>query len=340
MKFIKKLLLVILVLILLVGCSVYFGANLVMDSVLNEMDQQEIIEVENAEIAPEVLEQVQERKVINVVLFGADTDEGVESTDEDRSDVMKIVSLDYDNKKIKITSLERDVVVYIPGDRQEYGHFNWAYWFGGPELAVKTINYNLDLDITQYVTFNFRAVTELIDLIGGVDITLTAAEAKYFVDGHIDHNAVKGVNHMNGKVALSYARLREIDSNFSRMERQNNVIRAVINKLKSKSVIELMELVKKMMPYISTNLTNDDIKDYLVNILSFDLMNIETYTEPSGQYNDICRCPGLGGYLVRSYSGMVKNLHLNIYGNEDYQPSQTVLDNEKRIYDTYGEFSK
>ena len=203
MKFIKRFLLVLICLVLLLVAGTVAVANLTVDSVLNEMDQQEEIKQEEAEIAPEVIEQVKQRKVVNIALFGADNSTGIESTSEERSDVMKIVSLDFDNKKIKITSLERDVVVYIPGEHQEYGHFNWAYWFGGPELAVKTINYNLDLDITQYVTLNFRSVIELIDLIGGVDISLTKAEATYFVVVHIDHNAVPGVNHMKGEVALS-----------------------------------------------------------------------------------------------------------------------------------------
>ena len=118
------------------------------------------------------------------------------------------------------------------------------------------------------------------------------------------------------------------------------MIRAVIAKLKDKSVTELMEIVKAMMPYITTNLSNADVKEYMMSLLSFDLMNIETYTEPSGKYNDIARCPGLGGYLVRSYSDMVKSLHMNIYGNEEYVPSQTVIENEKRTYETYGEFKK
>ena len=101
-----------------------------------------------------------------------------------------------------------------------------------------------------------------------------------------------------------------------------------------------MEIVNDMLPYITTNLTNSEIKEYLVSLLSFDLTNIETYKEPSGEYDDIMRCPGLGGYLVRSYSDMVRHLHANIYGDEDYQPSQTVMDNEEKTYKTYGEFKK
>ena len=148
------------------------------------------------------------------------------------------------------------------------------------------------------------------------------------------------VNTLNGYDAMMYCRQRYIDSDFVRMDRQNNVINAIIAKLKPKNILELMEIVNDMLPYITTNLTNSEIKEYLVSLLSFDLTNIETYKEPSGEYDDIMRCPGLGGYLVRSYSDMVRHLHANIYGDEDYQPSQTVMDNEEKTYKTYGEFKK
>ena len=252
---------------------------------------------------------------------------------------MKIVSLDFDNKKLKITSVERDVVVWIPGEHQKYGHFNWAYWFGGATLAVQTLNYNLDLDITQYVTFSFNAVEKLVDLIGGVEIELTAKEVGA-LRGQTQNSVRTGKNTLNGYDAMMYCRQRYIDSDFVRMDRQNNVINAIIAKLKHKNILELMDIVNDMLPYITTNLTNSEIKDYLISLLSFDLTNIETYKEPSGEYDDIMRCPGLGGYLVRSYSDMVRHLHANIYGDNEYEPSSTVLDNEKKTYKTYGEFKK
>ena len=329
-----KIFLVVILSIALLVSGAYVAGNIYLDSKLSTMDHQDRIDVNDADIAQEVLDRKSETVVVNIALFGADNGgSSSDQTDEDRSDAMKVVSLDYTNKKIKITSVERDVVVYIPGDHQKYGHFNWAYWFGGPELAVKTLNYNLDLDITQYVTFSFDALEKLVDLVGGVEVTLSSAEA----------NAISlksGTQTLNGEKALAYCRIRKIDSDFSRMERQNAVIKAIVNQVKSKNLFELMSIVEQMLPYITTNLTNSEIKSYLVDVLTFDLSNIETYKEPSGEYNDICTCPGLGGYLVRSYSDMVKNLHYNIYGDEDYQPSQTVLDNEERTYQTYGAFSK
>ena len=124
------------------------------------------------------------------------------------------------------------------------------------------------------------------------------------------------------------------------MERQNYVIQAVMNKLKNQDILTIMNIVNEMLPSINTNLTVNEIKDYITSLLSYDLGNIEQYKEPSGEYNDIETCPGLGGYIVRSYSGMVENLHKNIYKVDSYEVSKRVKDNEERIYSTYGEFTK
>ena len=202
-KGVKTGLLVLAVILLIGGCS-YGAANWAMDSMLNKMEHGEMIESDTAAIAPEVIEAVKERKLVNIALFGADNSQGPTGTDEDRSDAMKIVSLDFDNKKLKITSVERDVVVWIPGDYQKYGHFNWAYWFGGATLAVQTLNYNLDLDITQYVTFSFNAVEKLVDLIGGVDIDLTAKEVGA-LRGNTKNSVHTGVNTLNGYDVLPAA---------------------------------------------------------------------------------------------------------------------------------------
>ena len=121
-KWIKIGLIIIAVLAVIAGCT-YGAANWAMDSMLNKMEHGEMIESDTAAIAPEVIEAVKERKLVNIALFGADNSQGPTGTDEDRSDAMKIVSLDFDNKKLKITSVERDVVVWIPGDHQKYGHF-------------------------------------------------------------------------------------------------------------------------------------------------------------------------------------------------------------------------
>ena len=329
----KKKLIVLLSIIILLIVSIFIGLNIYVDSIISRVEEGETIHTEDAEIAQEVLEREEVKDIENIALFGVDNSGA--KYNEERSDAMKIISLNKTDKTIAITSVERDVVVYIPGDYQKYGHFNWAYWFGGPKLAVQTLNYNLDLDITKYVTFTFGAVEDLVDLLGGIDVELTGNEA-----ATVGIGSYAGTYTLNGKQALSYSRIRKLDSDFTRMERQNYVIQAVMNKLKNQDILTIMNIVNEMLPSINTNLTVNEIKDYITSLLSYDLGNIEQYKEPSGEYDDIQTCPGLGGYIVRSYSGMVENLHKNIYKVDSYEVSQRVKDNEERIYSTYGEFTK
>lgn len=329
----KKKMIILLMIIVLLIVSIFIGLNIYVDSIISRVEEGEVINTDEAEIAEEVLERVEVKDIENIALFGVDNSGG--KYNEERSDAMKIISLNKTDKTIAITSVERDVVVYIPGEYQKYGHFNWAYWFGGPKLAVQTLNYNLDLDITKYVTFTFGAVEDLVDLLGGIDVELTGNEA-----ATIGIGSYAGTYTLNGKQALSYSRIRKLDSDFTRMERQNYVIQAVMNKLKNQDILTIMNIVNEMLPSINTNLTVNEIKDYITSLLSYDLGNIEQYKEPSGEYNDIQNCPGLGGYIVRSYSGMVENLHKNIYKVDSYEVSKRVKDNEERIYSTYGEFTK
>ena len=329
----KKKLIILLSIIILLIVSIFIGLNIYVDSIISRVEEGETIHTEDAEIAQEVLEREEVKDIENIALFGVDNSGA--KYNEERSDAMKIISLNKTDKTIAITSVERDVVVYIPGDYQKYGHFNWAYWFGGPKLAVQTLNYNLDLDITKYVTFTFGAVEDLVDLLGGIDVELTGNEA-----ATVGIGSYAGTYTLNGKQALSYSRIRKLDSDFTRMERQNYVIQAVMNKLKNQDILTIMNIVNEMLPSINTNLTVNEIKDYITSLLSYDLGNIEQYKEPSGEYDDIQTCPGLGGYIVRSYSGMVENLHKNIYKVDSYEVSRRVKDNEERIYSTYGEFTK
>ena len=332
----KIFLIVILSVIILVATS-FIVANVYFDNLLEKTETPEVIE--NFEINEPEPEQKEKKvdEVVNFALFGVDSSSSSVGGEDNRSDAIKIVSLDYTTKEIKISSIERDVVAYFPGDYQDYGHYNWAYWFGGAKLAVQTLNYNLDLDIEKYVKINFLALVEIIDNLGGVSIDMTGTEASIVGVG-----SNSGVYVLNGDQALSYARIRKIDSDFTRMERQNSVIQAVVNKLSSCSISELLTTINELMPYISTNLSTHEIKDYLTDLLfeGFKLGSIKQYKMPSGEYNDICPCPGMGGYLLRSYSGAVKELHKNIYNDDDYIPSNVVMENEKRTYDRFGPFTK
>ena len=206
---------VFLIIFFIIFC-VAFGINSYINSLLNYAKKSETIDIKEAEVHTTIKEQPKAHEVVNIMLAGADNnDESIEGTgsyDEDRSDALKVISLDYTDKEIKMTSLDRDLVVWLPGKTKSFGHFNWAYSYGGPTLAIQTINYNLDLDITKYVSFSFAGFIEVIDKIGGIDIELTKAEAAAF-NGAEPTNAVmkdivakEGINHLNGYNALMYSK--------------------------------------------------------------------------------------------------------------------------------------
>lgn len=341
MKRFKKLI-IIVVSLLLLAVAGYFGVNAYLKSLLEKTNTEEV-----EEITPEEVEVVENlgHEVVNFMLVGADNlDWGhrEESYVTQRSDVFKIVSLDYTDKLIKLTSLDRDVVVWIPdkNDVGAYGHFNWAYSFGKSKYALHTINYNLDLDVSKYATFSFAGFVNVIDILDGIDIELS--------DGEVDvinknpertMDVVTGINHLDGNTALYYARIRHLDSDFNRMNRQNNVIKAVITKLKDSSFTELLSIANSCLPYITTNLSVDEIQSYLFDLVTFNLSDIKMHTYPTNGYEDVCvNKNDLGGYLVRSYSNQVIDLHKFIYEDDSYKPSQRVLDNETKTYETFGQF--
>ena len=340
MKKKKKVLIIILAILVFLGL-IYLGVSIFVDSMLNKTTIEEI-EPEEIEVVEDPTPQAHE--VVNFMVVGADNLDAdrMNSYTEERSDVFKILSLDYTDKVIKLISLDRDVVVWIPDKNEtgEFGRFNWAYSFGGGKYAINTINYNLDLDVSKFVAFSFKGFRDVIDAIGGVDIRLTDAEAKNLNSGGHTMTCIEGDNHLDGYTALNFARIRHLDSDFVRMDRQNVVINAVIKKFRDSSATELFDVVNSCLPYITTNLTNSEIKNYLFDIVGFDLKNIKTQTYPLKEEDDVCwnKNSSLGGYLLRSYSDQVIDLHKFIYGTQDYEPSKTIYENEKKTYETFGDF--
>lgn len=336
----KTLLLIVGVLVALIVGLVLSG-NLYIDSLLNKTIRSRKLTDEEALINQEVLDQVKNHHIVNIALFGADNAKKAQWNDYEmeRSDATKIISLDFDAKKIKITSLQRDTLIWIPEPYNDYDKLNHAHWRGGPELAVKMLNYNFDLDITQYVGFSFEALETLVDLVDGIDITLhDGLLATQVMNSGASREG--NVFHLKGKQAIIYCRLREVDDDFHRMNRQNEVILKIVEKLSKKNLIELMDIVNEMLPYVETNLTNNEIKNYVSSLLSFDLKNLDQFQIPSKGMDSIEKVIEYNGfspiYMMENYEDLAKELHWNIYEDEDYQPSSTIVQLEQNIQERFG----
>ncbi len=336
-----RILLIVIGILASLILALFLCGNLYIDSLLNRTIRSKKLSNEDALVSQEVLDQVKNHRIVNIAVFGSDNAKKSEWNDYEmeRSDATKIISLDFDSKKIKITSLQRDTLVYIPDPYNDYDKLNHAHWRGGPELAVKTLNYNFDLDITQYVGFSFEAIETLVDLVGGIDITLPDGLLATQV---MDLGATRDGNvfHLKGKQALGYCRIRKVDDDFHRMDRQNEVILKIVEKLSKKNVFELMEIVDEMLPYVETNLTNNEIKNDITSLLSFDLKHIDQFQIPSKGMDSIEKVIEYNGfspiYMMENYEDLAKELHWNIYEDESYQPSSNIVQLERNIQNQFG----
>lgn len=195
-----------------------------------------------------------EKNVTNILVIGTDERSDSFSTNA-RSDCMILVSIDMGAQTVKLVSFERGMGVPVLAGKHE-GQWDWLthiFRYGGAQLLMQTLEHCFDVDIDHYVRVNFQTVTNAVDAIGGVKLELTEAEADYFGKGS------SGVYHLNGEEALEFARLRQIDSDWRRIERQRRVIIAAAGRLKNVGLTELKALAKNVLPLIQTNLSAMEI---------------------------------------------------------------------------------
>lgn len=205
------------------------------------------------------------KHVINILLIGQDaTVPGVRA----RSDSMILVTFNTRAKTVTFTSFMRDAYVQIPGYAPN--KLNHAYQYGGMELLNETLKLNYGVDVDGDVEINFSSFKSIIDLLGGVEISLTEPEA-FYMNHLTDWNLKVGINRLNGEQALVYARLREIDSDYQRTERQRTVLMALTNAYKDQPVATMLDLLDDIISKVTTNMTNEQMWNYglkVVNILS------------------------------------------------------------------------
>ncbi|MBP3904794.1 MULTISPECIES: LCP family protein [Turicibacter] len=335
-KFGITLAIILSILTVLIGGGFIF-ANYVVNSTLDQMVMTESITKEEAGITEQIIQKEEESKVVNIAVFGLDQNG---DGSDGRSDAMKVLSLDTENKRAAVTSLQRDTLIYIPAEIQDFDKLNHAYAYGGAKLAMQTINYNFDLDLTRYVSFNFDAIEKIVDIVGGVEIDVKESEVPYARD----QIKSAGLQNLNGAQAMAYMRIRYADSDYVRMERQTTVMKAIFAKMKQTPYTQLLTLLNETLPYIETNLSKDEIINLGLDALKIDLANIEQYQIPTNGYSDINHSVSYKGYsplyVMNSYQTIVKELHQNIYGDENYQPSDTVLQTETAIYEKFGYTNK
>lgn len=246
--------------------------------------------------------------ILNIMLVGQDRREG---QGRQRSDTMILATFNQSKKTITLTSFMRDQFVNIPG----YGKTKLchAYQYGGMSLLKETIYNHYGVDIHGMIEVDFSGFEDIIDLLGGVEIDLTKKEAKKLnKDG--GWSLSSGVERLNGEQALLYARLRSIDTDYKRAERQRNVLTSLIEEYKSQSLTKMLSLLEEILPLVTTNIPKTDLTQYATSL--FPML--------SGAQVETLRIPVDGtftGGLVRVSEG----LNLWCQYNIDFEENREIL---------------
>ncbi len=300
----------IAVLVLLIILAIIVGGTFwFISSKLGKIQQVDLNE-DDLSVSSEAAENLSNFR--NIAIFGIDSREDTYSKGN-RSDCIIIASINNTTKEVKLISVYRDTYVQIEGHGLD--KITHAYSYGEAPLAIKTLNTNLDLNITEFVTVNFDAVKDIIDNIGGISMNITSEEVS-----HIPGISSAGTYNLTGEQALAYARIRHATGgDYKRTERMRDVLTAVANKVKTFNISQLNQFVDFVLPKIYTNITAADIFSLMPSATSFKITDsIGWPYETKGITLD--RWYGVPITLESN----VTRLHQEVFEESDYTPSDTV----------------
>ncbi len=284
-------------------------------------------------------------------LIGLDGRDGELKTGA-RSDTMIIASINNDTKKVKLVSVYRDTYLRIGEDSEgngQYNKANAAYAKGGPEQFLSMLNTNLDLNVTDFVSVDFQAVAEAVELLGGIDVELKEEEVVHLNNYCVETSKVTGmdytpleekagVHHLNGVQTVSYARIRYTSGNdFRRAARQREVIYKIVEKAKNSDIATLSKILDKVFPKVYTSFTKAEILQMGMSMMSYDIED-QTGFPFDHLYGERVKdaMGGLDVVLPVTLESNVIKLHEFLYPEDSYTPSDEVKAYSQRIVDKSG----
>lgn len=260
------------------------------------------------------------KDVFNVLLIGIDSRE---NNGRGRSDSMILLSINKKSKKIIATSILRDIYVQIPGHQNN--RINAAFALGGPKLLLDTISTNFRVKIDRYAYINFYSFTDIVDAVGGVTLEVSQKEIPVINEYIQEMNQLTkqpagkdflkepGKLNLNGKQALGYARNRYVgNADFERTARQRRVMEQVFSKAKGLNPIQLNNLMNKILPSITTDLTEKEILSYLVGAPGYFSNDIEQFRIPVDKSYQGLRIRGMA-VLGIDFKKNIDAIHDKIY---------------------------
>ena len=296
----------------------------------------------------DVKKQEQMQGYWTIAVFGVDSRDGGVGRGAN-ADVQIIVCIDRGTGEVKLASVFRDTYLNLAAGSR-FAKINEAYADGGPEQAVAALNKNLDLDIEHYATFNWRAVADVITMLGGVDIDITQKEFRY-MNAYIHETSIEskvneknpaaeyikgpGMQHLDGVQAVAYARLRYMDDDFTRTKRQREVISQVLANAKKADLATLTNVIDTVLPQIAFNVDVGDILELAKGVNRYNIVGSEGFpydltTQMMGKKGD-CVIP-------QSLASNVTKLHAYLFNDTNYKPSAAVWTYSDKIAEDSGSY--
>ena len=344
----KKILFAVEIIVLLLfigGLYVYGQLNSKLDKI-----NQPVLDDGKIKVNQEVQDSINSQEstltgYTTYALFGIDHRDKNTALGGENSDTIIIASVNNDTKDVKLVSVYRDTLLNLGNDT--YSKANAAYAYGEAEQAITMLNTNLDLNISEYATVNFNALTTIIDDLGGLDMDMSYAEIvhmnNYCVetseetgkdytpielpDRPDDIEAVQYHYHLNGVQATSYCRIRYTASlDMGRTERQRRVIQMIVSKAKSAGLGKIFKIMDDVFPMVTTSMTKDEILQLLPTLIGYSVDDTTGFPT-SYKFSNV-----KGSIIVpTTLETNVIELHKFLYGDEAYTPSATVKQTVKRF---------
>ncbi len=273
---ILKVLFLFVIILFIIGIGVILYINMLFSNMKHEDLKTSELSVNN-ELYDQVKDKVSKEdfdKVENIVLFGTDSRD-TENMDTGRADTIMVASVNQAKKSIKLISIPRDTYVEVP----DYGKtkINHSYAYGKESLAIKTINKNFGLNITDYATIDFSGLIHIINSIGGIDVEITEEEKNYINNRskeayEISKNEYEkvintGVVKLTGEQALTHSRNRTVGNDFTRASRQRAVLEALISRFSSLGIQDILSLSDDLLKEVKTNINVNKYIPVLISIV-------------------------------------------------------------------------
>ena len=313
----KKVLLIIFLIISLL----ITGAICTINYFTSKIDRVEIDRNVVTETGKEPAKE--DENIISIALFGTDFTENEKYGNlYGASDATMILGIDTKNNKLKLFSLMRDLYLDLPDGSGNKQNLNYTMAYGGPELILKTINYNFNLKVDKFIHVSLRTLPTIIDKLGGIQLDITSDELNY-INGYIKNidkqNGTStpsltssGLQTLNGTQAAAYCRIRYTEGkDFKRTERQRAVLNALFEKFKNTSITDLTSIMKDILPLVSTNLTNSEIISIATKVLSMGSPTIEQSRFPLDGKSEMISTDML--HLITDIDETTKDIHNFLY---------------------------